>query len=144
MFLASLGIALGKPTKAPLVGKRVAVVGLRVHFAGIHSRFALILLPNKIMIMFCIGAGYIEHCLDGSFYFFIIQKKGKRRKLWLTAFSCKQWGSPSSTVVVDISYHWAFITTHFTSQKLQQPAVISKTYAANGINERCLFLSVMA
>ena len=48
-----------------------------------------------------------------------------------------------STVVVDISYHWAFITTHFTSQKVQ-PAVMSKTYAANSINERCLFLSLMA
>ena len=30
-----------------------------------------------------------------------------------------------STVVLDISYHWAFITTHLTSQKVQQPAVMS-------------------
>ena len=80
---------------ASLVGKRSVVVGLRVYFAGIHSLSAFILLPNKIMIMFCIGAGYIEHCLDGSFYFFIITKKGKRRKLCWTAFSCKHWGSPS-------------------------------------------------
>ena len=27
------------------------------------------------MIMFCIGAEYIEHCSDGWFYFFIIQKR---------------------------------------------------------------------
>ena len=27
--------------------------------------------------------------------FFYHPKKGKRRKLWLNAFSCKQWGSPS-------------------------------------------------
>ena len=37
------------------------------------------LLTNKIMIiimiMFCIGAEYIEHCSDGWFYFFIIQNK---------------------------------------------------------------------
>ena len=58
-----------------LVGKRFAARGLRVYFAGIHSLFAFILLTNKIMIMFCIGAEYIEHCSDGSFYFFIIQKR---------------------------------------------------------------------
>ena len=33
------------------------------------------LLTNKIMIMFCIGAEYIEHCSDGWFYLFIIQKR---------------------------------------------------------------------
>ena len=53
------------------------------------------LLTNKIMIMFCIGAEYIEHCSDGWFYFFYHPKKGNRRKHWLNAFSCKQWGSPS-------------------------------------------------
>ena len=58
-----------------LVGKRFAAGGLRVYFAGIHSLFAFILLTNKIMIMFCIGAEYIEHCSDGWFYFFIIQKR---------------------------------------------------------------------
>ena len=80
---------------ASLVGKRCVAGGLRVYFAGIHSLFALILLTYKIMTMFCIGAGYIGHCVTARFIFFIIQKKGKRRKLWLTAFSCKQWGSPS-------------------------------------------------
>ena len=74
-----------------LVGKRFAAGGLRVYFAGIHSLFAFILFTNEIMIMFCIGAEYIEHCSDGSFYFF--PKKGNQ--LWLNAFSCKQWGSPS-------------------------------------------------
>ena len=58
-----------------LVGKRFAAGGLRVYFAGIHSLFAFILFTNKIMIMFCIGAEYIEHCSDSSFYFFIIQKR---------------------------------------------------------------------
>ena len=47
--------AVSRGRLASLVGKRFAVVGLRVHFAGIHSLFALILLPNKIMIMFCIA-----------------------------------------------------------------------------------------
>ena len=46
-----------------------------MYFAGIHSLFAFILLTNKIMIMFCIGAEYIEHCSDGWFYLFIIQKR---------------------------------------------------------------------
>ena len=44
---------------ASLVGKRFVVVGLRVYFAGIQSLFALISLTHndKIMILFCIGAG---------------------------------------------------------------------------------------
>ena len=37
-----------------------------------------------------IGAGYIGHCVDGSFYFVTFQKNGKRRQIWLNAFSCKQ------------------------------------------------------
>ena len=40
----------------------------------LESLFAFILFTNKIMIMFCIGAEYIEHCSDGSFYFVIIRK----------------------------------------------------------------------
>ena len=75
-----------------LVGKRF-VAG--VYFAGTLSLFAFILLTQKIMIMFCVGAECIGYCVDGSFYFFVIQKKGKRRKIWLNAFSCKQWGSRS-------------------------------------------------
>ena len=80
---------------APLVCKRVLAVGLRVYFAGIQSLCALILLTHKIMSLFCIDAGYIAHCVDGLFYFVTIQKKGKRRKTGLNAFSCKQWGSRS-------------------------------------------------
>ena len=77
-----------------LVGKRFAAGGLCVYFAGIHSLFAFILLTNKIMIMFCIGAEYIS--MFGRLVLFVYHpKKGKRRKLWLNAFSCKQWGSPS-------------------------------------------------
>ena len=71
---------------ASLVGNRFAAGGLRVCFAGIHSLFAFILLTNKIMIMFCIGAGYIGHCLDGSFYFYH-PKKGKTKK---TLIECVQ------------------------------------------------------
>ena len=62
--------AVSRGRMESLVGKRFAAGGLRVYFAGIHS-----LLAFKIMIMFCIGAEYIEHCSDGSFYFFIIQKR---------------------------------------------------------------------
>ena len=58
-----------------LVGKRFVAGGLCVYFAGILSLFAFILLTQKIMIMFCVGAGYIGYCVDGSFYFFIIQKR---------------------------------------------------------------------
>ena len=78
-----------------LVGKRVVAGGLCVYFAGILSLFAFILHTQKIMIMFCVGAGYIGHCVDGSFYFVTIKKKEKRRKIWLNAFSCKLWGRPS-------------------------------------------------
>ena len=130
-----------------LVGKRFAAGGLRVYFAGIHSLFAFILLTNKIMIMFCIGAEYIEHCSDGWFYFFIIQKRENEENFgWMSSVvnSGEAQVKQISTVVLDISYHWALITTHLTSQKVQQPAVMSKTYVANGINERCLFLSLMA
>ena len=64
---------------APLVGRRFFVVGLRVYFAGIQSLFAFILLTHNIMIFFLyihiIGAGYIGHCVDGSFYFVTFQKR---------------------------------------------------------------------
>ena len=86
--------AVSRGRLAYLVGKRFGAGGLRMYFAGIHSLFAFILLTNKIMIMFCIGAGYIGHCLDGSFYFCYHPKKGKTKKT-LNAFSCKQWGSRS-------------------------------------------------
>ena len=107
-----------------LVGKRLVVVWLRVYFAGIQSLFAFISLIHKIMILFCIGAGYIAHCVDGSFYFVTIKKKGKRRKIWLNAFSCKQsqWGrrslknyQPCFVLIVDISHHPAFTATHINT-----------------------------
>ena len=62
-------------------GWQKIVVGLRVYFAEIQSLFAFILLTHKIMILICIGAGYIGHCVesvDGSFYFVTI-KKGKMK-----------------------------------------------------------------
>ena len=46
----------------------------------IQSLFAFISLIHKNMILFCIGAGYIAHCVDGSFYFVTIKKKGKTKK----------------------------------------------------------------
>ena len=104
-----------------LVGKRYV---LRVYFAGIHSLFAFILLTHKIMIMFCIGAGYIGHCVGGSFYVVIIQRKGKRRKLWLNVVSCKQWGGRSfnnyQPSFIDISYHPAFIATHINTSYITE------------------------
>ena len=64
---------------APLVGRRF-VVGLRVYFAGIQSLFAFISLIHKIMILFCIGVGYIGHCVGGSFYFVTIKKRENEDK----------------------------------------------------------------
>ena len=65
---------------AALVGRRFLRDGLCVYFADIRSLFAFILLTYRIMIIFCVGVGYIWHCLDGSFYFFIIQNNGKQIK----------------------------------------------------------------
>ena len=65
---------------APLVGRRFVVVGLRVYFAGIKYLFAFILLTHKIMILFCIGAGYIAHCVDGSFYLLPSKKRKNEEK----------------------------------------------------------------
>ena len=71
---------------APLVGRRFVVVGLRVYFAGIQSLFAFILLTHKIMILFCIGAGYVGHCVDGSFYFVTV-RDGRSRYTRRTRYS---------------------------------------------------------
>ena len=38
-----------------------------MYFAWIHALFALILLTHKYMILFCIGVGYLWHCVDGLF-----------------------------------------------------------------------------
>ena len=78
--------AVSRGSLASVVGNRFAAGRLRVYFARIHSLFAFILLTHKIMILFCIDAGYIGHCVDGSFYF-IIQKKGKTKK---TSIECVQ------------------------------------------------------
>ena len=53
--------------------------------------FALILflLTYKIMIMFFIGAGYIGHCVDGSFYFLSSKKmENELTEPWLNPVSC--------------------------------------------------------
>ena len=76
-----------------LVGKRFVVVWLRVYFAGIQSLFAFISLTHKITILFCIGAGYIAR--TARFILLPSKKKEKRIKIWLNAFSCKQWGRRS-------------------------------------------------
>ena len=67
--------AVSRDRLAPLVGKRVLALGVCVHFAGIQSSFAFILLTHIIMILFCIDAEYIGHCVDGLFYFVTIQKR---------------------------------------------------------------------
>ena len=60
--------AVSRGRLAPLVGKRFVAGGLRVYFAWIHASFAFILLTHKkIMILFCVGVGYLSHCVDGSF-----------------------------------------------------------------------------
>ena len=50
------------------------------------------------------------------------KKKEKRRKIWLNASSCKQWGrrslknyQPCFVLIVDISHHPAFIATHINT-----------------------------
>ena len=72
--------AVSRGCLAAQVGRRCLRGALCMCFVLIHSVFAPIVLIYNIMIMFCIGAGYIGHCVDGSFYFFIIQKIGKRIK----------------------------------------------------------------
>ena len=76
-MVTSHAVSRGRLTS--LVGKRFVVVWLRVNFAGIQSLFAFISVTHKIMILSCTGAGYIGHCVDGSFYFVTI-KKGKTKK----------------------------------------------------------------
>ena len=61
-----------------------------------------------------IGAGYIGHCVVGSFYFVTFQKKGKRRKIWLNAFSCKQWGRRSLKKSLK-NHQPCFVLRHFIS-----------------------------
>ena len=72
--------AVSRGWLALLVGRRFVVIGRRVYFAGIQSLFAFILLMHKIMILFYIVAGYIGHCVCGSFYFVTIKKKENEEK----------------------------------------------------------------
>ena len=81
IFFTGTSHVVSRGRLAPLVGRRFVVVGLRVYFAGIQSFFAFILLTHKIMILFCIGAGYIGHCVDGSFYFVTIKKEKTKKNL---------------------------------------------------------------
>ena len=74
--------------------------------------------------------------------FVIVQKRGKRRELWLHMVSCKQWEADVKTIINRACRHFTLISglllqhisTHLTSQKVQQPAVF---YAAKRINECC-------
>ena len=79
---------------APLVGRRFVVVGLRVYFAGIRSLFAFILLTqDRDFVLYWCG---VHWALCGRLVLFGYHpKKGKRRKIWLNAFSCKQSGRRS-------------------------------------------------
>ena len=90
--------AVSRGRLASLVGKRFAAGGLRVYFARIHSLFAFILLTYNMIqdhdyVLYLCGVHWAS--CGRLVLFFIIQKKGKRRKLWLNAFSCKQWGCRS-------------------------------------------------
>ena len=59
--------AVSRGHLAPLVGKRFVAGGLRVYFGWIHALFTFILFTHKIMILFCIGVGYLSHWVDVSF-----------------------------------------------------------------------------
>ena len=83
--------------------------GFHVYFVGIRSLFSFILLTYNFVIMLCIDMGYTRHCVDGSFYFFIIQKVKKR--ILVVTKELAKFQQLSSVNFVDISYH-SFITTH--------------------------------
>ena len=86
--MTSYAVSRGHP--APLVGKRVWLAGSACIFAWINALFTLILLTHKIMNMFCICVG-VPLALCGRLVLVCYHpKNGKRRKLWLNAFSCKQ------------------------------------------------------
>ena len=84
--------AVSRGHLAPLAGKRFVAGGLRGYFGWIHALFTFILLTHKIMILFCIGVGYLALCgrLVLDCYH---TKKGKRRELRFNVVSCrpKQW-----------------------------------------------------
>ena len=86
-----------------LVGKRFVVVWLRVYFAGIQSLFAFFSLTHKIMILFCIGVGYIAHCVDGSFYYY--QKKGKTKKNMVECVQLQTVGKPKFKKLSTVLYN---------------------------------------
>ena len=113
--------AVSRGHRAPLVGKRFLAGGLRVYFCLDSCLVYIKLLTHKIMIMFCICVG-VPLALCGRLVLVYHPKKGKRRKFWLNAFSCKQWEGRSSNnniyqqpPFIDISYHPAFIATHINT-----------------------------
>ena len=117
---------------APLIGRRFV------------SRASRVFCRDSILVCIHFGAGYIGHCVDGSFYFVIIPKRGKRRKNWLNAFSCKHWGrrslkhyQPCFVLIVDISYHPAFIATHINTSYITECTRNGCIVCSNRIKEPC-------
>ena len=97
------------------------------------------------MIMFCVGAGYIGYCVDGSFNFFIIQKRKNEKtlveKTWMRSVvnsgdaEVKKTINRASRHFISLRFYYNTIK-HVTSHKVQQPAVMSRIYATKSINER--------
>ena len=89
--MTSFAVSRGHP--APLVGKRFLAGGLRVYFCLdsclVYINFAHTQ-DHDYVLYLCGGTSGVVW--TACFSLLSSKKKGKQRKLWLNAFSCKQWG----------------------------------------------------
>ena len=89
--MTSFAVSHGHP--APLVGKRFLAGGLRVYFCLdsclVYLNFAHTQ-DHDYVLYLCGGTSGVVW--TACFSLLSSKKNGKRRKLWLNAFSCKQWG----------------------------------------------------
>ena len=96
--MTSFAVSRGHP--APLVGKIFVAGGLRVYFCLdsclVYINFAHTQ-DHDYVLYLCGGTSGIVWM--ACFSLFIIQKNGKRRKLWLNAFSCKRGEAEISTII---------------------------------------------
>ena len=88
--MTSYAVSRGHP--APLVGKRCLAGGFRVYFCLFYINFAHTQ-DHDYVLYLCRGTSGIVWM--ARFSLLSSKKNGKRRKLWLNAFSCKQWGGRS-------------------------------------------------
>ena len=92
--MTSYHVSRGHP--APLVGKRFLAGGLRVYFCLdsclVYINFAHTQ-DHDYGLYLCGGTSGIVW--TACFSLLSSKKNGKRRKLWLNGFSCKQWGGRS-------------------------------------------------